>query len=123
MLQNNRISIQQNTMGKAILFKGFRNEKTERDIEVFFTGGHRWKLTDMAAYRNFRFPELMVNGRAEAINPSKPNDIPGASVHQNVKGRLGCPFKVKGTNPATLNLTQYNLKSDRGIPLLILINQ
>jgi hypothetical protein len=110
-------------MEKAILFKGFRNEKTERDIEVIFTGGHRWKLMDLPAYRDFRFPELMVNGIAEAMGRSKPNDIPGAPVHQTVTGILNCPFKVKDTTPVTLNLTDNNLKSDLETPLVILVNQ
>lgn len=110
MLHSIRISTQQNTMGMVIIYKGFRNDKTERVVGIIFTGGHKWKLMDLPDYRNLPFPELMIKGIAEAISRSKPNDIPGDPVHQTVTRKLGCPFKVNGTNPATLNLRQYNLK-------------
>jgi hypothetical protein len=65
-------------MGKDILYKAFRNEKTDRTPWVPFVGCHGGKLIDVSSDKYLKSSELIVAGVSEAIHRYKPDGIPVA---------------------------------------------
>ncbi|MBR9999646.1 MAG: thioredoxin family protein [Cyclobacteriaceae bacterium] len=86
-------------MGKDILFKAFRNEKTERTPWVPFVGCHGGKLIDVPSDQYLRSSALMVRGLSEAIHRYKPDGIPVTFDLQIEAEALGCILKWSETSP------------------------
>jgi uroporphyrinogen decarboxylase len=86
-------------MGKDILFKAFRNEKTDRTPWVPFVGCHGGKLIQVSADQYLRSPEWMIKGLTEAITRYKPDGIPVIFDLQIEAEALGCQLKWNESTP------------------------
>jgi len=86
-------------MGKDILFKAFKNEKTERTPWVPFVGCHGGKLINVPSDQYLKSSDLMIKGLSEAIKRYKPDGIPVAFDLQIEAEALGCELKWGDSTP------------------------
>ena len=86
-------------MGKEIVYKAFRREKTVRTPWVPFVGCHGAKLIGVDAKSYLQSSELMIEGLTHAIERYKPDGIPVIFDLQIEAEALGCELKWSDSAP------------------------